>query len=140
MIRIRLTATLLALGIAAAGNALADEEAIIKYRQNAMKAASAHLKSAGAILKGSVPFQDDLTKHAKALADLGPIVAAGFPEGSDFGETDAKAAVWENRAEFEKAADTFVQATAAFAAAPNGEAMDGVGKACKGCHKQFREK
>ena len=139
MIQPRLTAVLLALGVIATP-LHADEEAIIKYRQQAMKAASAHLKSAGAILKGSVPFQSDLAKHTRALADLGPIIAAGFPEGSDFGETDAKEAVWEKRAEFDQAADKFTQASAAFAANPNGQTMGAVGKSCKGCHKQFREK
>lgn len=140
MIQQRLTIALLITTLGLTLPAAADEESIIKYRQNAMKAASAHLKSAGLILKGEVPFQDDLGKHAKALADLGPIIAAGFPEGSDFGETDAKEAVWEEREKFDKAADAFVKASAAFAAAPSDETLGAVGKSCKGCHKPFREK
>ncbi|GAB6039533.1 c-type cytochrome [Endothiovibrio diazotrophicus] len=133
-------ALLLLLGAALSTAAVADqEEEIIKYRQHAMEAASAHLKSAAAILKGQVPFRDDLTKHAKALADLGPIMAAGFPAGSDFGDTDAKPEVWSKRAEFEKAADKLVHTSAAFAANPTGETLGALGKSCKACHHQFRE-
>ena len=117
-----------------------DEEGMIKYRKNLMKAASAHLKSSGAILEGKVPFQGDLAKHARALADLGPMIAAGFPEGSDFGETDAKPEVWAKRGEFDKAADDYTRAAAAFAADPTAAAMERVGETCKGCHKPFRAK
>jgi cytochrome c556 len=70
-----------------------------------------------------------------------------FPEGSDFGETKAKEEIWDQWAKFEQAAADAKQATADFAAAAGGgepsqiaNAFKAVGKSCKGCHKDFRQK
>lgn len=121
-------------------------EGWINYRQGVMKSASGHMKAAGALLKNDLKLDGALVAHARALADMGPHLVDMFPADSDFGDTDAKAEVWSKRAEFEQAAKHYGEASAAFLkaaeggdAAKAGAAMGELGKACKGCHKQFRE-
>ena len=137
-------ATLLSL----ASLACADEpENFIKYRQSMMAAIGGHNGSASQILRGKVAPPGHLAMHANALRDLTADLAALFPEGSDFGETKARADIWSDWAGFEKAANDAKTATAAFAEAVTGgdagnieAAFKQVGEACKGCHKTYREK
>lgn len=134
--------------IAAAAAAQAQEpEDYIKYRQAVMQAIGGHSGAASQIVRGKVSPPGALAMHADALAALNADLAGLFPAGSDFGETRAKAEIWDNWTAFEKAAGDAKSATAAFAAAVAGGDADkiaaayrDVGEACKGCHKEFREK
>ena len=144
----RYTSLLLA-GLLATGSAAlaADPENYIKYRQAVMKAIGGHMSASSQIVRGKVPEGAQLAMHAQALADLSGNVTRLFPAGSDFGETRAKEAIWEDWAKFEQAANAAKDATAAFAAAVAGgdsekiaAAQKDVGKSCKGCHKDFRQK
>jgi cytochrome c556 len=145
MNRISVIAALL---IAASPAALAEEpEDYIKYRQAVMKAIGGHNGAASQIVRGKVSPEGALGMHANALAALSKDLTGLFPEGSDFGETRAKAEIWSDWAKFEKAAEDTRTATAAFAEAVAGgdadkigTAFKAVGDACKGCHKDFREK
>ena len=129
--------------------ALADDaENYIKYRQAIMKAIGGHMGATSQLLRGKVsPQGDHLAMHASALAALNTNLAQLFPEGSDFGETGAKAEIWEQWDKFEKAANDAETATAKLAEAVAGgdrakitAAHRAVGKTCKGCHEDFREK
>ena len=119
---------------------MADEEDYIKYRQHVMKSISANLKASSMLLKGKVNLDGQLARHAQALEDSGKVLGKVFPEGSDFGETDAKPAVWEDSEGFMKEVNKFKQATAAFNSNPSMKTFGAVGKSCKSCHKAFREK
>lgn len=140
--------TLLALALTAATSAFAEEaENYIKYRQAMMKAIGGHTGAASQIIRGKVNPKGDLALHAKALADLTANLTRLFPEGSDFGETKAKVEIWEQWDKFQEVALEAKNATAALdravaegGAARIGDAMKAVGQACKGCHKEFREK
>jgi len=140
-----LIATLL---IAGAANVQAEEaEDYIKYRQAMMKAIGGHTGAISQIMRGKVAPEGDLLMHSLALAALNRNLTRLFPEGSDFGETKAKEAVWSQWAKFEQAAAEAKQATADLAAKAAGgdrrqiaNAWKAVGKSCKGCHKDFREK
>ena len=123
-----------------------EPENYIKYRQLMMKAIGGHMGASSQILRGKVSPQGHLAMHADALAALTTDITALFPEGSDFGETKAKAEIWDNWSQFEKAAADTKQATADFAAAVGSgdadrikAAQKAVGKTCKGCHEDFRE-
>ena len=145
MNRISVVAALL---IAASPAALAEEpEDFIKYRQAMMKAIGGHSGAASQIVRGKVNPEGALGMHANALAELSKDLTSLFPEGSDFGETQAKAEIWSDWAKFEKAAGDAKTATAAFAEAVAGGDADRIGAAfkdvgdsCKGCHKAFRQK
>lgn len=136
-----LTLTLLA------GSATAEPENYIKYRQAMMKAIGGHMGASTDIVRGKVDPEGDLQMHASALAALNANLTRLFPEGSDFGETKARPAVWDEPDKFRQAADAARDATAAFAAAVEGgdsaaiaAAHKDVGQSCKGCHEDFRQK
>jgi len=134
--------------LAVFSSAQAEEpENYIKYRQAMMKAIGGHSGAASQIVRGRVAPDGHLAMHAQALADLNANLTRLFPEGSDFGETKAKEAIWDQWDKFEKASDDAKTATAAFAEAVAtgdadkiGAAFKEVGESCKGCHKDFREK
>jgi cytochrome c556 len=141
--------SVLSLGLLAASSAYAAEpENYIKYRQAIMKAMAGHSGSSGQILRGLVDAQPgELAFHADALARLNADLVRLFPEGSDFGETEALPKIWEDRAGFAQRAKDAADATANFARAvqsgDNGEmanAYKAVGESCKGCHQNYRER
>jgi cytochrome c556 len=134
--------------MAALTSANAEEpENYIKYRQAMMKAIGGHMAASAQIVRGRVSPDGDLAMHAKSLAALTAHLTRLFPEGSDFGETEAKEEIWDNWDKFEQAASKAKRATASFAEAVAGgdagqiaAAHKEVGRACKGCHEDFREK
>lgn len=141
--------SLLSAGLLAATSAAmaAEPENYIKYRQAVMKSIGGHMGASSQIVRGKVPEDAELALHAQALADLNTNLTRLFPQGSDFGETKAKEAIWDDPAKFEQAANAARDATAAFATAVAGgdsakiaEAHKKVGKSCKGCHEDFRQK
>jgi cytochrome c556 len=137
----------LALSAGVVGSALAAEpEDIIKYRQATMKAIGGHMAASAAIISGKVDYKADLADHAKALAALTKDIAALFPKGSDFGDTEALDAVWTKNDEFKKRAKdakdragAFAKAMAAGDAANYGKRFMALNDACKACHKDFRK-
>lgn len=127
----------------------ADESGdIIKYRKNVMKSLAADSRMIKAVLSGKISRNQDLLAAASSLAAKSKMVKDNFPEDSDFGDTDAKEAIWENKADFEQKSDTLVNAAGAlYEALQKGAKADeignkyaAVGKSCKGCHKKYREK
>lgn len=124
-----------------------EPENYIAYREAVMKAIAGHMGASTQIVRGRIPAGDDLAMHAQALEKLTADIARLFPDGSDFGETKATPAVWEKRAEFDKAAIAARDAGSAFAAAVAGgdsaqiaAAHRELGQSCKGCHEDFRQK
>ncbi len=130
--------------VLAAGTAAADE-GMIKYRQAVMKANAGHLTAVVTIIKGQVPFTDDLKAHALALAELATIAGKVFPEGSGKGKTRALPAIWEKPDEFKKAYMAYQTAAADLAKTAETDpkavpaAVGALGKACKGCHDNFQK-
>lgn len=130
-----------------AGMAVADEEGAIEHRKAVYQAVGGHMKAMVAIVKGKVPHTGDLQYHAQAMANLSQSAGRAFPEGSDFGETNAKAIIWEDTAKFAAAMKRFQGEAAKLASvAAKGDVrmtagqIGELGKACKNCHDTFREK
>jgi cytochrome c556 len=146
--------TTLLLGLILSTNAyttLADDyeaEDIIEYRQDVMEAIKYHNKAIKAILKGKVGFDDQLDTHMTSLEDALGDIGSLFPEGSDFGETSAKDAVWDKPEKFDKAVKDAQQAFADFKAVvskgdkkASAKAFKEFGKnSCGSCHKTFKKK
>jgi cytochrome c556 len=149
--------TALVLTTAVGGSAwAADEPAnIAKYRQNFMKANSAHLGMIAAVVKGEVSLTDEVEENAEALAELGEMLNANlqqlFPEGTAKGsgvETRALPAIWEKWGDFEQVAMRFQQETAKLAEIAEDGDMAAIGQqvgvlgkeGCGACHETFREK
>ena len=126
----------------------ADEpENIIKYRQNVMKGVGAHITNIAAVVKGQVTITDNLMTDAQGVANGLANVDKLFPAGTESGKTNALAAIWEDRAGFNKAladaqaaAKNILDAVASNDIAVIGKALGALGKACGGCHKPYRKK
>ena len=136
---------IIVLGFTISGPALADGHQI-KFRQSIMKSVGGTMGGLVAVLK-----KQTSAEYAAPLAanmnNLAQITGSIFPEGSDFGKTGALPAVWEKPAEFKKAVEAFQMAAvnlskvaASGDMAAFGSAFGALGKSCKGCHTNFREK
>ncbi len=125
-----------------------EADDLIEYRQEVMEAIKGHNKAIKAILLGKVPYDDHLDMHMTSLEALLGRVGELFPEGSDFGETKAKDAIWDNPDKFkqavEKAQQAFVTFQSVVAKGDSGSsqgAFKKFGKAsCGSCHKSFKKK
>lgn len=122
-----------------------DPESWIKYRQGSMKALGGHMAASAQLVRGKVAVEGHLTMHAQAIADITRDLLALFPEGSDFGETDAKESIWSEWDRFQelaedsaRAADELLQTVNAGDGGATGEAFKALGETCKACHKDFR--
>lgn len=125
----------------------ADDSGAIKYRQAVMRAVGGHMGSSVAIIKGQVPYRDDLVAHAAGLDDMARILPNAFEQKTSGGKTRAKPNIWEDSADFQQKIRELQAAAAEFlAAAKSGgpEAasakLGALGESCKGCHKKYRAK
>ena len=135
-------AALMSASLYAAG----DDAAAVKYRQKVMDSVGGTMGAMGAIAKQDVVHPDHLAALAHNMANLATIVPDVFPPGSDKGgDTKARPEIWSTPAAFKERIDAFVDAakklddvvkagdTAGFPAA-----LGTLGKACKGCHDNFK--
>lgn len=133
-----------------AGTALsvsADEEDFIKYRQAVMKTNGGNISGVVAIIKGKVPYKEDLVAHATGLNEIAMILPNAFKQKTTGGETRAKPEIWEDWDDFQQKIKDLQSATAELLAAANsggaaaaGAKLGAVGDACSACHKKYRAK
>lgn len=146
----RLFVTVIAMaGFAAALPAAAQfakPEDAIKYRKGAFTVMAAHFGRVAAMANGRIPFD---AKAAAANAEIAHMMAAlpfaGFVDGTDKGDTRAKADIWSERDKFNAAATKMQEEMAKLNSASKAgdqaamrAAAGAVGQACKGCHDQYR--
>jgi len=135
-----------ALTVGGALSVSADDKAYIKYRQSAMKAMSGHISGAVAIIKGQVPYKDDLVTHVTGLRDTTKVLPNAFKQKTSGGKTRAKDDIWEDADDFKQKVMALQTAAEDFLAAAKsgpeaaGAKLGAVGEACKGCHKKYRAK
>ena len=84
-------------------SAQSEPEDLIKYRQNLMRAQAGHLGAMVQIIDGGSALRSQLAVHARNLHTLTGFLVNVFPEDSDFGETRAKEAIWEDFDAFSEA-------------------------------------
>jgi cytochrome c556 len=124
-----------------------DIEKAIEYRQGVMNVFSWNMKAMSEMMKGKIPYdQGVFARHAKDLAvasrlDLMP----GFPEDSESQESDALPEIWMEFDDFKakhkalgEATEKLNGAAAKGDKAALGEALEQTGKACKACHKKYK--
>ena len=99
------------------------------------------------ILKNRLPLQEHFADHAKSIYQNSKMTLSMFPKGSDFGDTKAKPAIWENWSKFESAVNAFVRESSKLVKVAESGDMKALakqfratGKTCGGCHKNFRER
>ena len=144
--RTSLTGVILAIALCCSA-ASADHEAaedVAKYRQSIMKALSGHNGAIRLIVAGKAGDPDRLTDHIAAIAGLAAEVNAVFPAGSNLEDDETRSAIWDDAEGFAKAVEQFEEAAGALHTAAGGAMQDidaahrELGKACKGCHEEFR--
>jgi cytochrome c556 len=124
----------------------AKPEDAIKYRKAAFTVMAAHFGRVAAMANGRIPFD---AKAAATNAEIANMMAAlpyaGFVDGTDKGDTRAKAEIWTERDKFNAAATKMQEEMAKLnTAAKSGDqaamrtAAGAVGQACKGCHDTYR--
>ena len=136
-----------------AGTALAQvkPEIMVKQRQAAMTLQGKYLGGIVPMAQGKVPFRADVVAYNASLLDaLSRMPWDGFAESTkDIKDvkTAALPAIWNEPAKFKAAQDNFHNAVNALVSASKGSdeaamkaAIGGVGKACGGCHENFRQK
>ena len=115
----------------------------IRYRHAVMEAMSNQVAAMALILQGKVDRANEMQVNARALAESATLIAGLFPEDSK--GADALPLIWEELEKVSTAAQTAVDATAAFAeiAASGNKAeiakgFKAVADACKGCHERYK--
>jgi cytochrome c556 len=135
-------------GYAAAALAQVKPETLVKQRQAAMTLQGKYFGPLGGMLKGTVPYDATIvTRNAGFLEDLSQMPWDGFTDATKGVKSAALPAVWSDAAKFKSAQDQLRTSVGALnAAAKSGNegavkaAIGDVGKACGGCHDNFREK
>lgn len=129
-----------------ADGVLAGDKELVDYRQNVMHVIGGHMGAIVAIVKGEVPYNDDLAYHADALAAAAPLAVPVFKQQAMTDKSHALPAIWEDWDAFESAAKTLEETSTAFAAAVAGGdrgaiggALGKLGDSCKSCHDDFTE-
>jgi cytochrome c556 len=137
-------------GYTAAALAQVKPEILVKQRQAAMTLQGKYFGPLAGMAQGKVPYNADTVALNSALLDaLSRMPWDGFAPASKDAtvKNAALPAVWSEPAKFVEAQDTFQKAVQSLIAVSRGgdeaaqkAAIGGVGKACGGCHQNFREK
>ena len=117
----------------------------IAARKDLMKQTNKYAKAVNAMVKGEQPFTSETVPAAfaawdKTSAEVGKL----FPDNSkEGGNTRAKAAIWQNRKDFDAKLAAFSKAVAA--GKPKANSLEGVKAAmpaindgCNNCHELYR--
>jgi cytochrome c556 len=128
--------------------AQAKPEVLVKQRQAAMTLQGKYFGPLAGMAQGKVPYNASVVqRNAGFLQDLSQMPWDGFDPSTKGEKSAALPAIWEKPAEFKQAAERLESETAKLASVSKSgdEAavkaqIGAVGKACGGCHDNFREK
>ena len=124
----------------------AKPEDAIKYRKAALTVMAAHFGRVAGMAAGRIPFDAKMAADNAAIAEeMSKLPWAGFGEGTDKGDTKAKAEIWSDNAKFKAAAEKMQGEMTKLAVAAKSGNLDAIktaagatGGACKNCHDSFR--
>jgi cytochrome c556 len=138
----------LATALPAAAQFQKPEDAV-KYRKAAFTLMGTHFGRLAAVAQGKAPYDPAAAiVNADLVSTISHLPYAGFVEGTSGTEKGTpKANVWTERAKFDEGAKKLQEETAKLASAAKTNnldqlkaAVDSVGKVCKACHDDFRNK
>lgn len=121
----------------------------IQYRKASMNVTARSFGVLGGMAKGDIPFNKEVAqRHANVIANLSdlPLTAGAYGAGTDKGApTKADPKVFSEPEKFKAAYDKFSAAAHALPAtavdlASLKVAVAELGKTCKGCHDDYRQK
>ncbi len=112
-----------------------------------MKTISMHYKSLKLLSAGRITQPEQWLPQAQGLNNMAKMISTAYPDESDFGDTDAKESIWENKTDFNEKADALVkfskQLVSVIEQGKQEQALEilrEVSQTCKNCHKNYREK
>lgn len=122
-------------------------EDAVKYRKAAFNVMATHFGRLGAMANGRIPFDAKVAAENADLAlTMSKLPYAAFTEGSDKGDTKAKAEIWTESDKFRASAAKMQEEMVKLnAAAKTGSveslkaAFGPTGAACKACHDAYRK-
>ena len=139
----------IALGVAA-GSVLAQAkpEVLVKQRQSVMTLQGKYFGPMAAMAQGKIPYNADVVKrNAGFLDNLSRMAWDGFDPSTKDVKSNALPAVYEQQPKFKEAASRLEnEAAKLYEVSRNGDEsavkaqIGAVGKACGGCHENFRQK
>ena len=135
-------------GTAATAFAQAKPEVLVKQRQAAMTLQGKYFGPLSGMAQGKIPFDAKIvTRNAGFLSALAQMPWDGFDPSTSGVKSATLPSTWSESAKFKSAQDLLVDNVAKLVAATKGgdeaamkTASAAVGKACGGCHDNFREK
>ncbi len=124
----------------------AKPEDAIKYRKNALFVMQQNYARVAGMAAGRVPFDAKVAADSAANAEfVSKLPWAGFGEGTDKGDTKAKAEIWTDKAKFDDYAQKMQAEMGKLNAAAKTGSLDAIKAAvgavngsCKACHDAFR--
>jgi cytochrome c556 len=122
-------------------------EDAVKYRKAAFTVMATHFGRLGAMANGRIPFDAKVAAENADLAlTMSKLPYAAFTEGSDKGDTKAKAEIWTEGDKFRAAATKMQDEMVKLNAAAKTGSVDNLkaafgptGAACKACHDAYRK-
>lgn len=125
----------------------AKPEDAIKYRKSAFTVMGTHFGRVAGMAAGRIPFDAKVAADNANIAEsMSKLPWAGFAEGTDKGDTKAKAEIWTDNAKFRESGDKMQAEMVKLAAAARTGNLDAIkaavgatGGTCKGCHDAFRK-
>lgn len=130
------------------GGAREGATVVVKERMDYMKSIGNAAKDMGDIFKGRQPFDIEIIRrHTVLIAKESPRLTEFFPEGSLLEPSEAKPEIWSKWERFKELADGMTResrelekiALSGDQAAIRSQ-FSRLARACKNCHKEFREK
>ena len=123
-----------------------SSENVIKYRQYVMTAMSNHFKALKFLATGRISQPDQWLPHARSMVDMANMIESAFPPESDFGDTEAKEEIWENKGDFNQKALKLIKVSETMVRLIEANERDKalaqvkvISNTCKACHKKYRE-
>lgn len=133
--------------VALSAFAQAKPEVLVKQRQAGMTLIGKYFGPLGAMAQGKAPYNAQIvSRNAGYLAVLSRLPWDGFDASTANEKSKALPAVYSNHAKFSQAAVDMqnavdrLAATSASDEAAAKTAIGALGKACGGCHENFRQK
>ena len=126
----------------------AKPDVLVKQRQSAMTLIGKYFGPTAGMASGKVPFNAQVvTRNAGYLEVLAKMPWDGFDASTKDEKSRALPAVWSEAGKFKDAQDALGNAVGKLVSASKGAdegamkaAIGDVGKACGGCHDNFRQK
>jgi cytochrome c556 len=140
--------TTLGLGIAVGHESHSKAEQANDYRHGLYGAIAWNFSPLAGMAQGKVPFdRTEAALRAARVASLAQMLPEAFPEGSAIkGKSEAKAAIWEHRADFDALMKKFIARTDALGEGAKTADLEKLKTlvadtraVCKECHEKFKE-